>query len=333
MSITLVRKESDTPNINNTDDVRGFKYGGLGVNGVVKGYLNECQATASSNSLQIGSGEIILDGWQVDLDASGVTITASNISGLQYYTVYLEVDLSISDNKTASIKATMDSYSYPTINRGDDISVVDTGIGRLPLYTFEANGGTISNVQSVFEILDGETHKAKYAEYASEDTSKGTIEERLTRLGFREGVVEYLVATASTNFLKRQGNYVIGTLDLGNNRFYYHKDGNIVIGVLPTEFRPKQDEYAFVPFKEANFIVTNTQESYYYGVLQIKISTSGAITLHDFICGGHYVWVQINQSTHAYLKGNATSITLSNLSGTMIYGLKIQFGYEAKPLE
>lgn len=166
MAITLVRKESDTPNIQNSDDIRAFKYAGLGINGVVKGYLNECGYEVSNNTLTIKSGEIIVDSWQVDLDASGASIVADNISGLMYYTVYVEVDLSVSDNKTVKIKAVNDSVTYPKIDAGDDISVTDTGIARLALYTFDATGGVISNVKQSFEILDGDNHRAKYTEYS-----------------------------------------------------------------------------------------------------------------------------------------------------------------------
>lgn len=306
MSVTLVRKESDTPNITNADDIRGFRYGGLGVNGVVKGYLNECQATVSTNSLQIGSGEIILDGWQVDLDASGATIIASNISGLQYYTVYLEVDLSISDNKTATIKATMDSYSYPTIDKGDDISVVDTGIGRLPLYTFDANGGTISNVQQVFEILDGENQKAKYseyAEYASEDVSKGTIEERLTRLGFREGSVNMTSpdTAPSINSLKRQGNYVLCHLVAGDYNLltYASQAGyNRTIGRVPEDFMPLQETQGGLNG---------------YAVLQPSTVTHTVL----------FASVKINLDGYIV-------VTLENYN---TYVGEIVIGYEAKPLE
>lgn len=52
---------------------------------------------------------------------------------------------------------------------------------------------------------------AKYARYASSDTSKGTIEERLTNLGFKEGTVTPLpTSTCGSSSLKRQGNYIIG---------------------------------------------------------------------------------------------------------------------------
>lgn len=43
--------------------------------------------------------------------------------------------------------------------------------------------------QLINGIESGEV-KAKIAEYASDDTSKGTIEERLTSLGFRQGNIE-----------------------------------------------------------------------------------------------------------------------------------------------
>ena len=58
---------------------------------------------------------------------------------------------------------------------------------------------------------------ATYAQYASEDTTKGTIEERLTRLGFKEGYFTLtsgsmwgIYNTPQTTQLKvtREGNYV-----------------------------------------------------------------------------------------------------------------------------
>ena len=52
------------------------------------------------------------------------------------------------------------------------------------------------------------------------DTSKGTVEQRLTRLGFSEGVVsfpsEISGATVDVNFIRRQGKYVYGKVELSN---------------------------------------------------------------------------------------------------------------------
>lgn len=70
------------------------------------------------------------------------------------------------------------------------------------------------NVNNIFDSSYGQTQPVvKIAAYASTDFSKGTIEERLTNLGFRSGVV---TANAGVNMsyssLRRQGNYVIGEI-------------------------------------------------------------------------------------------------------------------------
>lgn len=62
---------------------------------------------------------------------------------------------------------------------------------------------------------------AEIAQYASEDKSKGTIEDRLTSLGFKEGVITFMgVECDSTSYdtnygvVKRIGKYVFGEVRL-----------------------------------------------------------------------------------------------------------------------
>lgn len=89
--------------------------------------------------------------------------------------------------------------------------------------------------------------QADRATYAGTDTSKGTIdarlsaldanqaafEERLSALGFKEGTVTLVAdSTADINYLSRQGNYVIGTFS------GYRKNGYTMIGTIPEDFRP-----------------------------------------------------------------------------------------------
>ena len=83
--------------------------------------------------------------------------------------------------------------------------------------------------------------KAKVAQYASEDTSKGTIEERLTKLGFKEGAVSLSISTNGTpiNIIKRQGNYCI--LDISLNPATSMSP--LKLGTLPADFRPKETIY------------------------------------------------------------------------------------------
>lgn len=53
---------------------------------------------------------------------------------------------------------------------------------------------------------------ATVAQYASADTSKGTIEQRLTDLGFKSGNFAVPNGKVTENTITRQGNYVIGKL-------------------------------------------------------------------------------------------------------------------------
>lgn len=87
---------------------------------------------------------------------------------------------------------------------------------------------------------------ANIAQYASDDISKGTIEERLTNLGFRQGSFSISLKTGAaptitTNSIVRQGNYCIGSFDIG----YAGPGANIYLNeynvIIPEEFRPLVD--------------------------------------------------------------------------------------------
>ena len=89
--------------------------------------------------------------------------------------------------------------------------------------------------------------KATYAKYASEDTSKGTIEERLTNLGFKEGTVSISHGTATLNNIKKKGKYCI------LNLVVKAESGNLVVSPaqgyifakVPAEFIPKNDAQGY----------------------------------------------------------------------------------------
>lgn len=78
---------------------------------------------------------------------------------------------------------------------------------------------------------------ANIAQYASNDTSKGTIEERLTALGFKEGTFTFTGISAeniTTNYIKKQGKYVIANFGVKN------VTSDIEVYV-PEGFRPKEN--------------------------------------------------------------------------------------------
>ena len=102
---------------------------------------------------------------------------------------------------------------------------------------------TFANSETTVEIsLTGEQYDTldeiliyptttSIAMYASSDYSKGTIEERLTKLGFSEG--SFVVsdgATVTVNSIKKQGKYVIANLSIING-----------IATVPSAMAPKED--------------------------------------------------------------------------------------------
>lgn len=165
------------------------------------------------------------------------------------------------------------------------------------------------------QIVDGDGHVNAYiAKYASADVSKGTIEERLTNLGFKQGVVEDLLYTASDNIVKRQGNYVIGHLVGDGSSVESIYVSSAQIGVLPSDFRPNQDITIEI-YK--NFF---GQYADFYVYATVIIGVDGRITIKGF------------PSTNQYSSadGKTWSYTHRNYMEWKLFDLK--FSYEANPI-
>lgn len=183
MAIKMVREPSETPNINNIDDIVPMRYAYGNQNGYVIGKGNEISNTVNGLNFTVNSGRLVLQGVECDIDASGVTITIDNIATKRYYVVYLQVNLGLN---TAQILSSYDTATYPTIDVGDDLTENTTGIARLPLYRFTATSGIISNVNKVVESIKYITetfikyvkvNNATKADEAVYATTSGTAED------------------------------------------------------------------------------------------------------------------------------------------------------------
>lgn len=150
MAIKMVREPSETPNINNIDDIVPMRYAYGNQNGYVIGKGTEISNTVNGLNFTINSGRLVLQGVECDIDASGVTITIDNIATKRYYVIYLEVNLGLN---SATIKSEYDTATYPSIDTGDDLTENTTGVARLPLYRFTATSGVISEVNKVVESI------------------------------------------------------------------------------------------------------------------------------------------------------------------------------------
>lgn len=150
MAIKMVREPSETPNINNIDDIVPMRYAYGNQNGYVIGRGTEISNTVNGLNFTVNSGRLVLQGVECDIDASGVTITIDNIATKRYYVIYLEVNLGLN---SATIKNEYDTATYPSIDAGDDLTANTTGIARLPLYRFTATSGVISDVNKLVESV------------------------------------------------------------------------------------------------------------------------------------------------------------------------------------
>lgn len=233
MAHKMVRQPSETPNINNIDDIVPFRYAYGNQDGYVIDKGNELSYTVNGNVFRINSGRVVLQGVEDDIDANGVSFTIDNIGTTRYFVIYYRVNLG---TNTTSYEITYDTAGYPTIDTGDDLTKNSSGIANLPLYRFIASNGVISNVEKVVKAIEySGTALVGY------DIDKGTVEnrlldvnERLSRLGFKEGSI-----TDSNNIsvgtVKRQGNYVIAHI----NKSYQSFSGSESL-TITSDFYPKQ---------------------------------------------------------------------------------------------
>lgn len=305
MAIKMVRQPSDTPNINNVDDFIPFRYAYGDQSGYVIGKGSELSSSVIGNTFRINGGRAVIQGVECDIDANGYDIIIDDISSTRYHSIYLEVNLAL---MTIDIKETSDGAVYPTIDVGDDLTQNSSGIARLLLYNIQSNAGVISNVQKKINAIEySGTALVGY------DINKGTIEQRLTNLGFKQGsVILGENITATHNELTRQGNYVLGNVIL-NMINYREPESDIsnpiidkpVVFSLPDEFRPKDNTTPIsFAFAEGNFL-----DGVYAGRFNRKL-----IPYQYTYYSNDFTFTVLTRDTNAS------------------YTINLTFGYEAEPI-
>lgn len=185
---------------------------------------------------------------------------------------------------------------------------------------FESNGTTVKNATNSANATNATN--ATYATYASSDTSKGTIEERLTNLGFKQGSVElntaltgYSYIQVTKNTILRQGNYVLLNLTLKSNGSGTFGGLNQEIGTISTAFLPSQTQ-------TYNAIVSS--ECSDYSAFEQKYVTG----IRNSSCV-----ITISQNGNITETQGATFYNTNKNGTTRFYSMEINIGYEASPLE
>lgn len=163
---------------------------------------------------------------------------------------------------------------------------------------------------------------ATYALYASADTSKGTIEERLTNMGFEQGSASLSgsgLGTVSKNVLTRVSKYVFVDIEFQVGPSTTNFD-SISISI-PAPFRPKSNIKMLMVHEVSAWFEDSTLQSYAsigyynknrtrgsYSVTGLNINTNGTTSINKSsapygvdICYGFQTNVR-NGSFYAYEK-------------------------------
>lgn len=314
MAISMVRKPSETPNITNIDDIIPFRYAYGNQSGYVISRGAEVSHTVNGNQFTVNSGRLVIQGVESDIDSNGITLTIDSVSETRYYAVYHEINLA---TNTSNIKVEFDTATYPNITEGDDLTANSSGIARLVLYNFIAQSGVISGVSKVVKAIDYTgTALVGY------DTSKGTVEERLTKLGFKEGSVSLSSGiTATTNRVTRQGNYVKGyvAFSSGIGLINYFGAQTVKIGTLSEEFRHNKENNFGIGYDS---VVTVTANTFATGSALEEVGAT--VSANVYITPSGTIYAQ------GVLSWNGSAQKLNLSAGIRI--TSIEFSYEASPL-
>lgn len=310
MSIRLVRKASETPNIANRDDTCAFRYA-YGTDGYVLNYGYEMgYALPDKTTLRIQGGRLNIQGWEVDLENYPVSITVASFSGVRYDFIYAEINLLL---ETAEIKTVRDAETVFPLSLGDNLTYNPNGVARLPLYRVPVNSSGIDSSQSIEKLV--QPIKLSSTRFEEADRRMTSIEERLAILGFRKGTfvpaqTETITGGSAVPTLKRQGNYVIGTasvkgvIEASTRPTNYTAKGKscsgIYLGYVSADMKPLED---VDQLGEAQMTLSNTLS---WDPKRIDVLQDG--------------------SCYMYVSSPVYPLHYGNLS------LKIHFGYEAKPL-
>lgn len=228
MAIKMVRIPSETPNINNIDDIVGLRYSYGNQDGYIKNKGNELDYSINGSNFTIKSGRVVLQGVESDIDANGVVIAVDNVSEKRYFTVYYEVNLAIN---TTSIKSIYDISTYPPISKGDNLTHTTNGISRLELYHFTAQNGVISNVEKLVKLIEYQTNLLKDTKYElnSKIDNKGTKNNPVAR-ALSADSAELADLAESTNLSNNAFLRVLRNMSLSDGYYIFR----IVIGYLKT---------------------------------------------------------------------------------------------------
>lgn len=241
---------------------------------------NMCESTSSSYSVSGGTasvyfkkGFVVICGRLVECeDGSSVLVSAPSVGTVNGKII---LRFNLSNSGAEEFEATTKTGALVHQDLNDNPT---TGVYEFELYSYTATPTTVTlsrtntdyipdvggKLEQLVTVLTGTgmtgTGTPPLQGY---DKSKGTIEERLSSLGFKQGNI--LRAGSVVGKIYRQGNYVIGSI---TGRFAINASMGLSISPIGTatlnDFKPKEEAFIFAI-------------DYAGGIAFIRIKTDGTI--------------------------------------------------------
>lgn len=245
--------------------------------------LNKCTVaqtvlTPSENKVTIKfqSGYVVICGRLVECE-DGTTYTLTTpTTGTQNGKIILRFNLSATGESEFVLTSTTSALVQ------NDLNVNTLGTYEFALYDYVASPTRVTltreSLSYVQDIPDYVTGRLSAFTGAGKplyqyDEEKGTIEERLTKLGFKSGSVTLESGvTATENTIKKLGNFVIGNITISNMRT---PKTTVTLGTIPSGFRP----YKTLSFFGGIEGRENDQTYTFSAMCTVTINTSGTIVL------------------------------------------------------
>lgn len=302
--LRLVRQSSNEPNVSNKDDACMVRYAYGGYDGRVKdaGNLVNCSLNFDSQDVSgvyvdVSSGKVVIQGWEIDIEEESVGAFHPTDAGTLYMYLYIELELI---TETVRFRPISSYTEVPPLPTGDDLTQVPSGTARMLLCHWDASASGISNL-----VMDAPIIK-RLSDIEAE------LDDRLTRLGFREGTFQWREESATTSEkISRQGNYVIGRVEAGfvyglsmSDEISYTIQGQdysgIYLGSFSKDLLPKNS-------------------------FNIGVAAASGYNLSSGFSAVEAINIYATEDGDCYLE------QLNNPNWT-ITNIQIIFGYEAKPL-
>lgn len=244
--------------------------------------LGRCEATSTSYSamsneaiVDFHNGYIVICGRLIECEEGSTVKIVTPLSGSIDGKIILRYDLNNSGENEFVVTTTTAALVQQDLNENPI-----TGVYEFELYSYTATPTSVTLVRNNTDYIPD--IGGKLSQFMSEITSEiNSIEQRLTDLGFRRGSVMMAVGTASSQNIRRQGNYCLfnltATVDIR-----IEKSTTINLAQLSSsEFYPTSEITSYVKY-------TYGGGSSGTGYAKVTLTTGGGVKLSEFsvVSGG-----------------------------------------------